>query len=580
MTLLPELGEQNASLYLSPGAADMRLMNALESGAAYIEGDPTEDRDLELFYYRFPDIQSGSTAIHPGINRISLKLQRRQDTSSAAPQPGTDDTPLPSPPAQDLFDSSGLPHPHIYKPLFDLFFKHASQHFPSVSRQRMDERFETGTMSAFQACCICAIGARFSESAKEAPIDACAPFIAKAQELIIPLLHLPTYDVTTGLLLLSWANFGQNSESGLWQFSGMAARMSEDLGIHENSEIYESPAHVVRTRLLFWSLFVTDRIVAFATGRPASIREDIIEIPLPEDADFFPDPARNKPGDPQEQVEPVPYVQLVKLMIICGRISNVLNGRRGRARTLVNTPEPLAQQLAELQVRLVRFVSTLPESLKWSADNFKHQEARGHGGTFLALHLWANAVLALVYHPDLLKSPSGIETPLNQSMNRSIKLALASSRQIVECMVFSDLVSQTAYTSSPYLVQPLYVAAMALLHEMRATEAVAVDQNGIASTNPTNMFLLSVARQNFSAVMGAILKTEQYWAGVTYVSTILEKRGSKFLHSSPLFPVLYTLRLSFASPLLLLNHPSHSIISRTGRVIFLDDLSCLLFYHK
>ena len=31
---------------------DMRLLNALESGAAYIEGNP-EDEDIELFYYRF-----------------------------------------------------------------------------------------------------------------------------------------------------------------------------------------------------------------------------------------------------------------------------------------------------------------------------------------------------------------------------------------------------------------------------------------------------------------------------------------------------------------------------------------------
>ena len=68
-------------------------------------------------------------------------------------------------------------------------------------------------------------------------------------------------------------------------------------------------------------------------------------------------------------------------------------------------------------------------------------------GVFLSLHLWANAVLALVYHPELLKSPSGIETPLSQSMSRSLKLALASSRQISECMIFADLVAEASYVS-------------------------------------------------------------------------------------------------------------------------------------
>jgi hypothetical protein len=145
-------------------------------------------------------------------------------------------------------------------------------------------------------------------------------------------------------------------------------------------------------------MFIMDRIIAFALGRPASIPEDIVEIPLPEDADFFPDPARNIPGtNPMDEVvEPIPFVQLTKLMIICGRISNVLNGRRGRVRTLVSSAEPLVEQLAELQLRLVQFVSTLPETLKyvplshftslewkanvrWTAENFKRQQSRGHG---------------------------------------------------------------------------------------------------------------------------------------------------------------------------------------------------------
>jgi hypothetical protein len=140
--------------------------------------------------------------------------------------------------------------------------------------------------------------------------------------------------------------------------------MAVDLGLHENSELYETQAHVVRTRILFWNMFVMDRIIAFSLGRPASIPEDIVEIPLPEDQDFFPDPARNVPGMPEEVVEPVPFVQLTKLMIICGRISNVLNGRRGRVRTLVSSAEALSEQLAELQLRLVQFVSSLPPSLR------------------------------------------------------------------------------------------------------------------------------------------------------------------------------------------------------------------------
>jgi hypothetical protein len=517
----------------SPGT-DTRLFQALD-GTAYISGD-LEDDEVELYYYRF----SGTTALNPGINRISLKLHRRDGGAVRAPEPETpsERSMRPPPAPADLFDASGLPHRHVWDPIFEKFLKHMSQHFPSLSRRRMEERYASGTMSAFLANCILALGARFGGESDADGVAACTPFVAKAQELVIPLLHLPAYDVATGLLMLAWASYGQNSDSGLWQYSGMAMRMAIDLGVHENSELYEDQAHLVRTRLLFWTLFVTDRVVAFATGRPASIPEDIIEIPLPEDADFFPDPARNTAQFAPEPVQPVPFVYLTRLMIICGRISNVLNGRRGRARTLVATDEPLAQQLAELQAHLVKFYASLPDQMRWSADNFKYQHGRGHGGTFLALHLWANAVLALVYHPDLLKSPSGEETPLNRSMPRNVKLAIASSRQIGECMVFADLVSHSSYTATPIVVQPIYVAAMALIHEMHAAQAQARtrtptptepelrDGSGPAggASHASDLFLVSMAKQNFTALLRAISRIESYWAGAGYVASLLEKR--------------------------------------------------------
>lgn len=170
--------------------------------------------------------------------------------------------------------------------------------------------------------------------------------------------------------------------------------MAIDMGLHENQEIYESKAHLVRTRLLFWSLFITDRVLSFAYGRPSSISEEIIEIPLPSyvafasrrsimllmrllsDADLFPDPARTLSKEATEEpVEAVPFTMLTKLMVQVGRISNVLNGRRGRKRTLVNANEPPPRLLAELQNQLVELYTNMPSSLRWSVDAFKHHES-------------------------------------------------------------------------------------------------------------------------------------------------------------------------------------------------------------
>lgn len=167
-------------------------------------------------------------------------------------------------------------------------------------------------------------------------------------------------------------------------------------------------------------------------------------------------------------------------MVLIGRISSALNGQRGRSRTLVGTAEMGPEVLGGLQTQLVQFYASLPESMKWSVENFKHQEARGHGvsgmskrrrvsshfrsqGSFLTLHLWTNAVMALVYHPELTTSPSGTQTPLVQSMHRSMKLSLSSSRNISECLVFADLFSSKAYVSTLYKVACLASSLMAIV---------------------------------------------------------------------------------------------------------------------
>ncbi|KAF5335620.1 hypothetical protein D9758_014788 [Tetrapyrgos nigripes] len=443
----------------------------------------------------------------------------------------------------------------------------------------MDERLETGTMSAFLLNCICALAARFhplsasassssygsfppnfnSALSSESPPKACAPFITKAQELIIPLLHLPTYDSITGLLLLAWANYGMNSESGLWQYSGMAIRMAIDLGLHEVSEIYESPEHVVRSRMLFWSLFITDRIVAFSTGRPVSISEEIIEIPLHTTDFFFFSPfSRLIPDTPsatkrlrlpreidglmwkiwenQDLGWSIPRVRRCpRWEWAWGSRGREVNGTGTTGDGAAATGGTAAMSrgidiLAELQAQLVQYYAELPEAMRWTVDAFRCQEARGHGGVFLTLHLWANAVLALVYHPKLLINPSGTETPMTSGMDRSLKLSLASSRLISECLVFADLFASQSYLASPFVVQPIYVASLAFAYGVKLSmlgmhpdqQPLSIPAYSHQAPRTADLLLTSLARQNLSVFVRALQRMEHYWAGVSYVSNLLE----------------------------------------------------------
>lgn len=186
---------------------------------------------------------------------------------------------------------------------------------------------------------------------------------------------------------------------------------------------------------------------------------------------------------------------------------------------------------------------------------------------FLTLHLWANAVLTLTYHPELMTNPSGTETPFRSSLQRSVNLSLASARLTTECLVYADLCSSSAYvsgsapfmlfdtciltvlglaqTSAPLVVQPIYVAALAFLHEVKL-EAFHGNGNGgqdnetrtnqaqskgshAAPNNErgnTEAFLASLHKQSLTTLSRALQRIEVYWAGCAYATNILAQRES------------------------------------------------------
>ncbi|KAJ9105963.1 hypothetical protein QFC19_003298 [Naganishia cerealis] len=527
------------------------LMKAITNQIGYLEGDESKPY-LRLHYFRV----AGSTSVHPGINRICLKLRLKPDNlsdlaspanadpSSSSQQPVAGPSTVkgekgpahpPSPYAAIAFDEADMPPREVYEPLLEVFFDSLAQHFPSIQRLRLQNRLADGTMSAFllnelTLCplysALCAISARFASNDKAYHANAGDVFAEKAMQLLVPALRLPTTDAVTSLLLLSQCEFGQNSESGYWHLMGLAIRMAEHLGSYKDApEIFEDKDHYTRNKLLFWSLFVQDRLLSLSTGRICTIREDVLEVPLPLDEDLIPAPL---PPGVNPQSKPEPFVALVKLMVIAGRISDLLNGNRGATRTLGSPLErDLASRMQTLQTELVQFYNDLPENLVWSTTNFKFWVSEHKGGVFLALHCMANAVLALLYHPALLASPNGADTPMTTGMQRSIKLSLTCARTICECIVFADLGSPISFISTPQITQALYVAGLAFVHEMRTSD-FQLDSQTTKQSGSSEAFLHLIDKQNLGVIVNALKKLESAWAGAGVMLYVLQKRAAGF----------------------------------------------------
>ena len=71
-----------------------------------------------------------------------------------------------------------------------------------------------------------------------------------------------------------------------------------------------------------------------------------------------------------------------------------------------------------------------------------------------------------------------------------------------------------AQTCTPQLVQPIFVACMALIHEMR--------QDPFA--DGTDIYFRTIARDNYTSLVKALCKIAVKWKAVEAVIALLEKR--------------------------------------------------------
>ena len=85
------------------------------------------------------------------------------------------------------------------------------------------------------------------------------------------------------ILLLVWYALLNPDKGSIWFLVGLATRTCVDLGFHNenNSEIAQLDAlELDMRRRLFWSTYKMDRLLSQALGRPPSIPDGFIHVPV------------------------------------------------------------------------------------------------------------------------------------------------------------------------------------------------------------------------------------------------------------------------------------------------------------
>jgi Fungal specific transcription factor domain/Fungal Zn(2)-Cys(6) binuclear cluster domain len=138
----------------------------------------------------------------------------------------------------------------------------------------------------------------------------------------------------------------QDTSASLWHLVGMAARLAYELGLHRESSypLERPPAESSRTtiaryreqelrRYTFFCVVCLDRIVSIILGRPFAIKNEDVELDIPnaENGDVL----MSRPGEDSKhaQTNLQIFTLIVRYRLLCGEITATLHRRHRPAET-------------------------------------------------------------------------------------------------------------------------------------------------------------------------------------------------------------------------------------------------------
>ncbi|KAK0705420.1 fungal-specific transcription factor domain-containing protein [Lasiosphaeris hirsuta] len=547
----------------------------------------TESHRMPYFRY------FGPTAIVPGYKQVMVNVsvhrdrRRSRGSSFSATSPGSlfaygaaqsrlshpetiletlDDLPV-----YDV-NEPGEPHPLITT-LVKTFFLHLGCNYPFLREERFLRMLKEKSVEPILVDAMCSLAARFSNL----PIftnerDGRIPrseyghvFAQRAKAATVDTFPCPSVAAVQACLLMAYEGFGENQDSALWMYLGLAIRMAVDLGLQkrvgikyqgerdpwytrtwsrkgsengENSDGKQSDEEtlspeeqqeVEQERInTFWAVFILDRVISSGTGRPVTFRDDDYELAIPAPTT---DPVTGWPA---------PLPAFIEIIHLYGRVSDVLNNIRD-ANDL--TDEKMAK-LAQMESDLTQIYQKQDDSLHFNACNFQEYAHAGQGTTFILLHFWFHALIIVLHQPTLL-TPFGSLNPIKLLPN-SRELSMSSAKTIADILAFAELIDPKSFIGNPFTSQPMYIAACAFLMESVANTSEPpsreqtpadskADIHKVPNTRKQNSandirsakhsLLASAANQNYQRCYKSLQELQKYWGGVGYILNALDQKS-------------------------------------------------------
>lgn len=162
-------------------------------------------------------------------------------------------------------------------------------HIPTLGKQiqRMREGTDVDESDVFVVMMVLALSTMASSRFVDPPdeLRACSEaFHAEALKHLDAVFEAQSYIGLQAILLLVWYSLLNPDKGSIWFLVGLASRTCVDLGFHNehNSQAEKlDNLEIDMRRRLFWVTYKMDRLLSQSLGRPPSIPDGFMYVPLP-----------------------------------------------------------------------------------------------------------------------------------------------------------------------------------------------------------------------------------------------------------------------------------------------------------
>ena len=374
---------------------------------------------------------------------------------------------------------------------------------------------EGGNLEPLEANCFCALASRFVSTSKAASSKdesvshylAAEPFADMAKQLILPLFNVPSLKVCQALVMLTWIEWGSDRDASAWLWSGLAIRMSQDLGLSYADTLLAIQDEEIRRqhKLTFWAVLFLDRVISYGAGRRVTIADRDVEIDLPTSEECHASRVESR-----AQTHPWPY--LIQLLRHRGAISDILNEREV-------TLEQSLELVNQGKHGMAQFFHQLPAGLRFNVTNLRCYSQSHLAPILVMIHCMFHSIICLLHRPSLLRSRDSPPVADTRTPTQPSPECSSSARSISDILAFSALLDARTVTANPYMDHAIYIGSLALLEELQELQTMDPEAQLESSWQS------GVLVDKFDTTREALRLLSKHWGGIRWVCEWLDNRS-------------------------------------------------------